>query len=61
MRRGDIASIMGRTACHTGREGRWDDVKNSTFAWCNYLEDLDFDSPVPVKPDKNGQFPIPVR
>ena len=30
------------------------------FAFCKNVDDLDFDSEVPVKPDENGQFPVPI-
>jgi len=55
----DIASLMGRAACHTAQEIKWDDVKNSDFAFVDDLYNLDYESPVPVMPDANGQFPIP--
>jgi predicted dehydrogenase len=55
----DIASLMGRVACHTAQEVKWDDIKDSKFAFIDDLEGLDYDSPVPVKPDASGQFPIP--
>ena len=56
----DMASLMGRAATHTGQEVTWDQVMNSKFAFCDYLDDLNFDSEVPVKPDENGHFPVPV-
>jgi predicted dehydrogenase len=56
----DLASLMGRAACHTGQEVTWKDVMDSRFLFCNYLDDLNEDSPVPVRADSNGQFPLPV-
>ena len=51
---------MGRTACHTGREVKWDDVANSDFVFCDYLDTLDAVSPAPVMPDETGQYPLPI-
>jgi predicted dehydrogenase len=56
----DFASLMGRAACHTGKTVTWDEITNSSFQFCNTLDSLDYDSPVPIKPDENGQFPVPV-
>jgi predicted dehydrogenase len=56
----DLTSLMGRAACHTGQEITWDQIMNSRFQFCDYLDELNYDSPVPVKADKNGQFPVPI-
>ncbi len=40
----DIISLMGRAACHTGKEVTWDDLMKSQFLFCDHLDDLDFDS-----------------
>ncbi len=56
----DLTSLMGRAACHTGQKVTWDQIMKSNFQFCDYLDDLDFDSPVPVKADENGQFPVPI-
>ena len=56
----DLTSLMGRAACHTGQEITWDQIMGSNFQFCNYLDDLHFDSPAPVKADANGQFPFPI-
>jgi predicted dehydrogenase len=56
----DLTSLMGRAACHTGQEVTWDDVMKSRFQFCDYLDELDYDSPPPVKADADGQFPFPI-
>ena len=33
---------------------------NSTFQFCDHLDDLDYDSPAFVTADADGQFPVPV-
>ena len=56
----DLTSLMGRAACHTGQEVTWDDIIKSRFQFCDYLDELDYDSPAPVKADADGQFPFPI-
>ena len=56
----DFASLMGRAACHTGQMVTWDQIMKSDFQFCDYLDDLKYDSPPPVKADENGQFPFPI-
>ncbi|MCA9434384.1 MAG: Gfo/Idh/MocA family oxidoreductase [Candidatus Omnitrophica bacterium] len=56
----DYASLMGRAAAHTNQIVTWDDVISSKFEFCNYLDDLDYDSPPPVKAEDEGYFPAPV-
>lgn len=55
----DLASLMGRAACHIGQTVTWDQMMKSRFLFCDYLDDLSPDSPVPVRADENGQFPVP--
>jgi hypothetical protein len=56
----DLASCMGRAACHTGQTVTWDDMMKSRFQFCDYLDDLDYDSPAPVRADEDGWFPVPI-
>jgi predicted dehydrogenase len=56
----DLASQMGRAACHTGQVVTWDDMLDSRFQFCENVDQLGFDSAVPVEPDEAGQFPVPV-
>ena len=56
----DLASLMGRAACHTGQEVTWDQIMKSQFQFCDYLDDLKADGPVPVTADENGRFPVPI-
>ena len=56
----DLTSLMGRVACHTNQEVTWEQVMNSRFQFCDYLDDLSYDSAPPVKADRNGQFPVPI-
>ena len=56
----DLTSLMGRAACHTGQMITWEQIMESNFQFCDYLDDLSYDSPAPVKADRNGQFPFPI-
>ena len=56
----DLTTLMGRAACHTGQEITWDEIMKSNFQFCDYLDDLDYDSPAPVKADEDGRFPVPI-
>jgi hypothetical protein len=55
----DYASLMGRAAAHTNQIVTWEQVTNSKFQFCDYLDDLNFDSPAPVQADEDGVFPAP--
>jgi len=55
-----LLSAKGRVACHNGQEVTWDQIMESKFQFCDYLDELNYDSPAPVKADKNGQFPFPI-
>ncbi len=56
----DLATLMGRAACHTGQTVTWDQMMKSNFKFCPDVDSLNYDSPVPVKADENGQFPVPI-
>jgi hypothetical protein len=56
----DLTSLMGRAAAHTNTIITWEQMMNSRFQFCDYLDDLSYDSAPPVKADRNGQFPFPI-
>jgi hypothetical protein len=55
----DYASLMGRAAAHYNRIVTWDEVTSSRFQFCDYLDELSYESPAPVVADENGYFPAP--
>ncbi len=55
----DYASLMGRAAAHYNRIVTWDEVVNSKFQFCDYLDELGYDSPPPVRAGDDGYFPAP--
>ena len=56
----DLTTLMGRAACHTGQTVTWNEMMKSDFQFCDYLDQLSPESPVPVKADQDGQFPVPI-
>ncbi len=54
-----MASLMGRAAAHLNRTVTWDEVMNSDFQFCDYLEDLTEESEPPALADADGFFPAP--
>ncbi len=56
----DLATLMGRAACHTGQRVTWDEMMKSKFAFCSDLDNLNAESSAPAQADKNGQFAIPI-
>jgi len=56
----DMATLMGRAACHTGREVTWDDIMTSDFQFCDNLDDFNADTPAPAQADADGWFDVPI-
>jgi len=56
----DYASLMGRAAAHLNRTVTWEEVTNSQFQFCDYLDELTADSRPPVLANDEGYFPAPV-
>ena len=56
----NLAEIMGRAACHTGKIVTLDDALASNFQFYDGIDTLDYDSPIPVEADADGQYPVPI-
>ena len=56
----NIADMMGRAAVNSGQIITWDQVMNSNFQWCPYINTMTPDSPPPVQADAGGYYPVPV-
>ncbi len=56
----DYTALMGRAAAHSNRIVTWDEITSSKFQFCDYLDNLSYGSPAPVKADEEGYFPAPV-
>jgi predicted dehydrogenase len=62
-RRGAEASLvaaMGRMAAHTGQVITYDQILNHEHEFAPDLDKLTVDSPAPVQPNPNGQYPVPM-
>ncbi len=57
----DYASLMGRAAAHSNRIVTWEEVTGSEFQFCDYLDELSYDSPPPIEADEEGYFPVPTN
>ncbi len=55
----DYASLMGRAASHYNNVVTWDQIVDSKFQFCDYLDTINENSPAPVKADEKGFFPAP--
>jgi hypothetical protein len=51
---------MGRAAVHGGRMITWDEMLQSRFLFCDYIDQLTADSPAPVQANEQGRYPVPV-
>ncbi len=56
----NFVSIMGRAAAHLNTNVSWDDMFNSKFQFCDYVDDMTPNSPAPVHDDKDGRYPVPI-
>ncbi len=57
----NFADLMGRAAVHSGREITWKEMTESKFQlYPGKIDDLNYDSQPPVKPDADGFYPVPV-
>jgi predicted dehydrogenase len=54
-----LIAVMGQLACYSGRELTWDQVAKSNFAYLPKAEDVRLDMEPPVKPDAQGNYPVP--
>jgi predicted dehydrogenase len=55
-----MTAIFGRMATYSGQEITWEDAINSKIVLCETDKLTGLDSPAPVLPDKDGNYPIPV-
>ncbi|HZO84071.1 MAG TPA: Gfo/Idh/MocA family oxidoreductase [Verrucomicrobiae bacterium] len=63
VKRGVTASLvtsMGRMAAHTGQIVTYEDILNSDHEFAPNLDKLTAKSDPPVKPDREGKYPVPM-
>jgi hypothetical protein len=51
---------LGQLACYSGRELTWEQVAKSQFGYLPHPEDVRLDMEAPVKPDAQGNYPVPM-
>jgi len=55
-----MVGILGRLACDSGQRITWEDAFKSDKSLANVDALVSLDSPPPVQPDANGDYPLPV-
>ncbi|MFA4028700.1 MAG: hypothetical protein GDYSWBUE_000764 [Candidatus Fervidibacterota bacterium] len=60
MVRSTLVSIMGQIACYTGQRISWEQVEKSNFHYPPKPEECSFDMEPPVKPGRDGLYPVPI-
>jgi predicted dehydrogenase len=58
MTRSTLTGIMGQLSCYTGKEVSWEQASTSDFYYAPKPEDVRADMEPPVKPDKDGTYPV---
>ncbi len=58
MARSTLIGVMGQLSCYTGREVTWDQASSSDFYYAPRPEDVRADTEPPVRPDKDGIYPV---
>lgn len=55
-----LTTIMGQIACYTGKAVEWAQVVKSNFQYAPPPDQSNFDTPPPVKPGPDGNYPLPI-
>jgi predicted dehydrogenase len=58
MVRSTIIALMGQFSCYTGKEVTWEQFNASDYYYSPRPEDVRSDMEPPVKPDKDGIYPV---
>ncbi|TWT85053.1 Glycosyl hydrolase [Planctomycetes bacterium CA13] len=58
MVKSNTIAVMGQMSCYSGKEVRWDQIKQSDFRWGPRPEDCTWDMQPPTQPDSNGVYPV---
>jgi len=54
-----FTAILGREACYSGKELKWDDLLAKGRDLCPGIDTYKMDSVPPVKPGEDGKYPVP--
>jgi len=55
-----FCAILGREACYSGKELRWDDLLQRGRNLAPDIDTFTMDSVPPAMPGKDGRYPVPV-
>ncbi|MHC4445064.1 MAG: Gfo/Idh/MocA family protein [Planctomycetota bacterium] len=55
-----MAGVLGQLACDTGKPLTWEQVSKSDFCFKPLPEETTMDMQPPTKPDKTGNYPLPI-
>ena len=55
-----MVGVLGQLACYSGKPVKWKDVWASDFSFGPPPEKVSLDMEPPTKPDKTGNYPLPV-
>ncbi len=55
-----LFAVMGQVACYTGKPITWEEIAKSNLQFGPPPEQSTFETPPPTKPDKTGNYPLPV-
>lgn len=53
-------AILGQLACYDGQPITWEQVTQSEFEFEPKLADVRLDTPAPITPDAQGNYPLPI-
>ena len=53
-----MTGILGRMACDSGKEIRWDEAMASDLVIAPEVDEMDYDTPPPVQADEDGEYPV---
>ncbi|HOW63958.1 MAG TPA: gfo/Idh/MocA family oxidoreductase [Candidatus Paceibacterota bacterium] len=56
----NLGAIMGRAAVHSGKLITWEEAMASDFQFCDHVDQLNANSPAPVRADSQGRYPAPI-
>ena len=54
-----FTAILGREACYSGRELKWDDLLNKGRDYCPGIDNWTVDSDPPAMKGADGKYPVP--
>ncbi len=55
----EVVALMGRMATHTGQYITWEQALNSNFQFVKDIDNMNFDTPAPIKAGPDGIYAAP--